>query len=273
MGFLRPDYNKFGKGIEKDAPEKNRFLLFFEILWNQRSKLVYANLCYFVAMLPLVLALILTFEIDVSSPSLIKFKDGGIDILAVLLFLVSVFVSFPATMGFTYILRNIQRRQHSWIWHDFISQTRINYLNGVKNGAVTLLVYYLFINAYTIYQNGIMGNSTYVAVFTALTLVLMIVFTWMQFYVNTMAITFDLKMRQIYKNAFIFALGNLPLNLLISIVCIALALVIYLFPILYLAGIFFVYALFGFIVVFAVYPVIDKHMISRADENEESNKV
>ena len=47
--------SKPGKGISKDAPEKRRFFLFFEIFFEKFLKLVGLNFIYFVALLPLIL--------------------------------------------------------------------------------------------------------------------------------------------------------------------------------------------------------------------------
>ena len=106
-------------------------------------------------------------------------------------------------------------------------------------------------------------------------LICIVMFTWMEFYVNTMIVTFDLKMRHIYQNAFIFALAKLPLNLLISVICIVLMYLICFIPlqaITFLLTFFVWYSLFGFIVVFSVYPSIDKYMLKKAETSTEAEE-
>ena len=274
MGLLSKNYDKPGKGVDKNAPSKRRIWEFFEIIWNQASKLVLANIVYSVAMLPLLVGLWLTFELnfDVNSPFIINFYHNKIDILGVVLLVLSIFVSFPATTGFTYILRNIQRRQHAWIWHDFIKHTKANYWHGVKNGVVTLVAYFVFIFAYNVYSADLMGMGALSFALKYMMILFTIIFTWMQFYVNTMIVTFELKMRDIYKNALIFAIAKLPMNIFVSAVCVVIFALILLIPIRIIAFIltFFIwYALFGFIVVFAVYPSIDKFMIQKATVKED----
>jgi uncharacterized membrane protein YesL len=274
MGLFSKNYDKPGKGIDKNAPKKRRIWEFFEILWNQASKLVIANIIYSIAMLPLLVGLWLMFELnmDPNSPALISFTNNKIDVLGLGLIILSVFVSYPATTGFTYILRNIQRRQHAWMWHDFIKHTKANYMTGVKNGIVSLLVYFVLIFAFNAYSADVMNMGMVSVAFKYLMLLFVILFTWMQFYVNTMIVTFELKLREIYKNALIFAIAKLPVNLFVSIVCIAIFVLILLIPIPLIGFIltFFVwYSLFGFIVVFAVYPSIDKYMIQKAKVKED----
>ena len=92
-----------------------------------------------------------------------------------------------------------------------------------------------------------------------------IIFMWMQYYMNLMIVTFDLTLKQIYKNAFIFAIAKLPVNLLITILCVAIAfLCMWYIPtvinVLLLVTIYL--SLFGFITIYGIYPSVDKIMIS-----------
>lgn len=273
MGLFTPNYDKPGKGIEKNAPQKRRIWQFFEVIGEQYSKLIQANIVYSIAMLPLMIGVMLCFDIDFSAPSILVFKDGKLDLLGAILLLISLFVSFPATLGFTYILRNIQRWQHAWIWHDFIKHTKKSYWQGVINGVVTFVCYFLFVFAYGAYKSGIINLGIMNYVLSVVMLICIVIFTWMEFYVNTMIVTFDLKMKHIYQNAFIFALAKLPLNILISAICIVLMYLVCLIPlrpITFLLTFFIWYALFGFIVVFSVYPAIDKYMLKKAEPATET---
>ena len=99
-----------------------------------------------------------------------------------------------------------------------------------------------------------------------------VLFTWMQYYVNTMIVTFDLSLKDIYKNALLFAIGRLPLNILISVIGIIVFILVLMIPsvILYILWFLILYSLFGIITVFMVYPTIDKYMI-KANENKEES--
>lgn len=277
MGLFTPNYNKPGPGIDKNAPEKRRIWQFFEIFWGQLSKLSLLNIMYLIASLPLILGLWLCFTIDFTTASIVTLRiPNQIDLIGLILLVISLFVTFPATLGFTYVLRNIQRREHAWLWHDFMKHTRLNYWKGVVNGLVTLVIYFLLINAFGMYRSGVFNlgiGGTYLSV---MMVVAMLIFTWMQFYVNTMIVTFDLKLRAIYKNAFIFAIGKLPLNLFITIVSIALAIGIMLIPMPFITIVLVftvLFSLFGYITVFSVYPTIDKYMISKSETKETGNDI
>ena len=278
MGLFNSYFTKPGPGVDKDAPEKLRIWQFFEIFWGQLSKLTLINMIYFVAMLPLVAGLAICFKVDFLSPSIITLRvPGSIDLMGIILIVASLFTSFPATLGFTFVLRNIQRREHAWLWHDFIKHTKANYKKGVINGVVTLLVYYLLLNAHGLYYSQQIFGSGYANSFLAiLMLALVVVFTWAQFYVNTMIVTFDLSLKSIYRNATLFAISSAPRNILVSIICLILGFGVfvlsYLIPILaVILAILILYSLFGFITVFCVYPTIDKYMISVVEDNTQDD--
>jgi hypothetical protein len=84
-----------------------------------------------------------------------------------------------------------------------------------------------------------------------------------------MIITFDLKMKDVYKNAFIFAIVGLWRNILISVIFAVLIfgmyILLFLSPltliIAILLMIFILFSLFMFLTNFAVYPLIDRIMI------------
>ena len=49
------NYDKPGKGIEKDAPKKKGPFLYLELLWRKLGKLILSNILYFVLSLPVIL--------------------------------------------------------------------------------------------------------------------------------------------------------------------------------------------------------------------------
>lgn len=273
MGLFTPGFLKEGKGVDKNAPEKNRFFLFFELFFGHLSQLISVNFVYFLTMIPLFLGLTMSLHFSLETTPYITFTG---DIIGLALLLISIFTSFPMTAGFTFVIRNMQRREHAWIIRDMFKHTKINYKKGVINGLVQVLVYFFMYEAFLVYKfviGGAVGDilSTVIIVFG-------IIFIWMQYYVNLMIVTFDLTLRQIYKNALIFAIAKLPVNILITIICAALGLIVlmfvpYMINLLLLAIIY--PALFGFITIYGIYPSVDKIMISgnntntdNGDENE-----
>ncbi len=277
MGLFGGNFSKEGPGISKNAPEKNRFFLFFELLGRKFTKLIPLNIIYLITLLPLVLGIILsvTFNPQILSDGNVYMENLGKlpififtgDIIGLILIIVSMFITGPATCGFTYVLRNMQRQEHTWILSDFREQFAKNYKQGVIMSIIDVFAAFVLYVAYCFYAysmpvmiNGSIAIATLGQYFIIVIAVLFIV---MHYYIYTMIVTFDMKLKDIFKNAVIFSLAKLPLNIFISIILIAAALVsIWYFLIGALCAVIISLALLGFIIVYSVYPTIERSMIS-----------
>lgn len=266
MGLLTPNYSKPGPGIEKGAPEKNRFFLFFELFFSKITNLITINFVYALTMIPLILGIVLSVNF-----SDFPFTFTG-DVIGLICLVVSLFISFPATAGFTFVLRNMQRREHAWLIRDMFKHAKLNYKKSVIHGAVQIIVYFLLYTAFVTYLYSFKSQAG-----TLLSVVIMVIafiFIWMQFYINTMIVTFDLTLRQIYKNALLFAIAKLPMNIFITVICSAIVFAMLLYPAIgFLLAFLIAFSLLGFITVFCVYPSIDKAMILPQTSNEKEENV
>lgn len=176
-------YTKEGKGIYKNAPQKkSAFRTFFEILGTKWTSLLRANLMYVLLCLPLV--------------------TNGL-----------------ATMGLTYVTRNAARRKFAYPVADFFSTVRRTWRKALPVGIINLLVWsllgfntYFYVASLFFRTDGSQAPDMHWFML-ALNLVGLLMFTFMNYYIPFMVITFDLKIKQMYKNAFMFALHNFKANL------------------------------------------------------------
>ncbi|MBR5507204.1 MAG: DUF624 domain-containing protein [Clostridia bacterium] len=267
-----------GPGISKDAPEKRRFFLFFEVLGAKFGKLIQLNFIYILTLIPLLFGLYFSVSINtanIGSEPLFRITP---DYISIIVLIASVFLTGPATAGFVYVLRNMQRREHAWVWSDFWAQYKRNFKQGSAMAAIDLIGYTLLYVAFSFYMFIMpqdmpqIGNMMpYLA--SGVVGLIAIVFTWAHFYIYTMMVTFELKLSKILKNSFIFTLGKVPLNIFITLIIGAL-LWGYLYILLYipfLAALIFgtiLVSLIGLIIVFSTYSVIDKIMLKRATEEK-----
>lgn len=225
FGFF--DYTKPGPGIKKNAPKKNRFIVFFSIYFRKFWKLVTLNLLYIACCLPIV-------------------------------------TIGPATAGFTYILRNFAREEHAFIWLDFKDTIKKNWkqslIIGIINVFTGILFYFAIPFYYQFYNHT--KNSMYIIPF-ALCILALVIFVFMQYYLYTMLITFNLKIGQLYKNAFIFSFVAIGRNLLITLFLILIGLVtVFYFPLSMIILLPTVSLSTGGLVInFIIWPVICKYMI------------
>jgi hypothetical protein len=112
MGFFGMfNYNKDGPGVDKDAPPKNRFLLFFEVFVRKFWNIVRSNLLFVAFNLPAIavayfISVWMLQKIDVGDPtynSVIKIA------FMALILCIPVITAGPAQAGFTYVMRNYSR--------------------------------------------------------------------------------------------------------------------------------------------------------------------
>jgi len=273
--------SKPGKGVSKNEPEKRRFFVFFEILFAKFGKLMQLNLIYTIALTPLIAGLYFSFDFnrDIQSfADLGKMQAFSLhpDYISLIILAVSLFITGPATAGFVYVLRNIQRREHAWVLSDFWTQFKKNYVQGLIMSVVDLVGYialyvafgfYMFVMPVDMPEMGTLMPNLAAGVIVAIT----VIFTWAHYYIYTMMVTFELKFSKLFKNAVIFATGKLPLNLFITAILAAIlvgALYLFVFSptlLAIIAGLIGL-SLIGLIVVFSTYPTIDTLMLKRVKE-------
>ncbi len=199
LGFF--NYDKEGPGVEKNAPKKRRFVVFFELYGRKFWKLIWAGLLWLAVSLPVI-------------------TRGWAD------------------AGLTFISRNYSREKHAFIREDFFETIRKNRGPALIIGIINLLITGVLLFNIFLYLFGTMPQlyvllgvkpdalpepmemQLFDLIILGVSLMGFAVFAWMKYYIPFLLITFKLKIKQIYKNSFLFAIVNLKTNLLISIILI-----------------------------------------------------
>lgn len=251
------DYTKPGRGVSKDEPQKHSFFAFFEIYVRKFWKLIEINMLFFVFCIPFFIPFILT-------NLLVSTSMGIIYYISVIPFAgIAINIS-----GLTYILRNFAREEHAFLWGDFIDTIKKNWKQSLIIGLIDLVVYSIMTFSINFYYYQISQNNAFVLLFV-ICIMFTVIFTFMQFYLFIMLITFDLSIRQLLKNALIFAFLGIGRNILITFSCGLLALVVYIFnPFSLFLTPFILISTFGFIIVFNAWKLIDKFMMPKNEEDD-----
>lgn len=253
MGLFGIDYNKPGPGVSKNAPEKKRFFVFWEIYARKFFKLVIANLLYVLISLPVI--------------------TGGL-----------------AQAGLTFVTRNYVREKHVFLPADFFDTIKKNWKQALAIGILDVVLSVLFILNFWFYgQNLLLAEETSVMMIIMAAVVLMfaIITCFARYYLYLQMITFRMTVKQLIKNSFLFAFVGLKQNLLISLVLLlvyGIEAVILLFAplelsllILILLNVFFVPAFRSYLIQFVIFPLIKKTIIdpyyeAHPDEDVEARK-
>lgn len=280
FGFF--DFTKPGPGVPKDAPPKHPFIVFFEILQRKFWNFVKINLMFLFFNLPAFLAgmfVMLGFFPHII-PDALDSPEGILSdmmmklVLLTVIMCVPMITTGPAQAGFTYILRNYSREEHAFIWGDFKDAARSNFRQSLIVGTINFIVTFLTIMAIMAYGQ-IQGTVGLVGL--AVMFQMLLLFACMNIYIYQLMVTFELTLKQLYKNALILAIVRFIPNLLILLLT---AFIVFLsfgliFPINPLIGLvlylFLLVSLTGFIINFYAWRTIRKYIISRIEEEEDDD--
>ncbi len=188
----------------------------------------------------------------------------------------------PVTAGYTYILRNYSREEHAWPWSDFWQHTWKNFRQGICVWIIDMLVFVMLVCAFIFYSTS--GGPLEVMKYVIVSI--FFVYTMMHFYIYQIMVTFDMKLKDIYKNSFLFTFMVLPKNFLVLILVMVIHLI---FPYLgvnvaYFAerlgfwALYIIFAVFvlqglsGLIINFSAHYTIKKYMLDAIEQKKEETE-
>lgn len=259
---------KEGPGIEKDAPPEPRIIIFFRVFGRKFWNLISVNLLFFIFNIPaipaLMAAMMFAFPAEIS-------EDALLDILfrfALGTFLLSVpaLTVGPAQAGLTYILRNYSREEHAFIWMDFKDAAKKNFKQSLIISAIDYLIVIVLciaVNFYLRYPNG----GVMMRIIAGFVIMAFVIFMMMHIYIYPMLVTFNLKLKDIYKNALIFAVLKFIPNLGILAVCFLLSTAVFFLNTAagFVCFILISGSITGLIMNFYSYPVLVKYLSAVED--------
>ncbi len=286
MSLFRPYNYKPKPDLPANAPVKHGFFLFFELFFRKFWRFLSLNIFYFLVTLPMLLFVYFTVngwfaDYLVTENGEFQSMLGGVDVFAAVvswvprvlhlpLFFVSLILHGPATMGLTYIFRNFAREEHAWL-SDFVSRGKANFRQGLFFGLLDAVMIYLLVN-------GMVANIFTAAVpaiiLRTLCVLFFVVYLFMRHYFYMIAVSVNLNVFAILKNAWLFVVLGFWRNLVSGLVCLGVTLLVFftlplvtliLLPTLY-------YSVTGFCVVFTCWPVVKRYIIVPAMEREAAEK-
>lgn len=228
------NYNKPGKGVRKDEPQKPRFLKFWELFIRKFWRLIQINLIYIAFCLPIV-------------------------------------TIGPATAGLIYVLRNMANEQPVFLFSDFWDGFKNNLLQSFVYSLLFTGVSAVMWVAWRFYTLNL-DNGWLMAAALGLCGVFALLVLFMSYYTPLMIVTLDLKLWAILKNAAILSIVCLKANMCtLLFLALTLAAALFNLAIGFLLAIFILPAFCGFIICFNSYPgirryIIDPYMAAHAGE-------
>jgi len=280
----------FSMTEEEYEEDRSRIRVFFDVLLGKFWKLISLNMLTGLFNLPALLFMLFfaVYYMQLLQPNLIT-EAAGENALAYLLvgyfplgliFLSIPIVAFgPAQAGMHYILRNYSYEIPVFLWGDFKEKLKENFKQGLAVTFINLFVFILAMLDIYMYPRLVAQAGAILLVANYLLIVAFVVFLMMSMYIFPMMVRYDLTLKNLYRNAFLLAIGRFLPNLIVLAICVALAYG----PFLLVAmlnnsiGYFIVYVyqgilgltLPGLIVSFILNPAMDKVMLPKDEEVEE----
>ncbi|MBR7185681.1 MAG: hypothetical protein IKD37_08770 [Clostridia bacterium] len=242
FSFLYP-FKRDGKGVEKEEAGPPNLKNFFKLFGRKFTRLLSLNLYMLVGAVPPVLMAYLFFTGEktpsvtepiypalwgasqvVQTPALqplfgtsmiqfqLPFLSLGFILMMVALALVWFFIFGYLNVGTTFVLRAMVRSEPVFMWSDFWYAIRRNRRQGLLVGALDLLILGLLVFD-LVYFYSMIGSFAYDMMFF-LIIALLFLYNFMRFYLYLMLVTFDLPIRKLIKNAFIFAIVGIKRNMM-----------------------------------------------------------
>lgn len=272
-GFFNRMYygNPNRPDLKKEDVQEGPIKLFFVVLQVRFWKLIQLNLLYSLFWIPAFAVVYMNLMAVAQSPEFLQ-ASGNLQsfFLSMLILLVPcLIIAGPATAGTTYVIRNWARDEHAWVWSDFKDAWKQNWKESLLvmliNG-LALIIFYVNIIFYTVQAH----RSPLFLVLRYFILIIGIIYAMMNMFIFPMLVTYKLKIREIYKNALIFTMAELPKAFVIFLLAFLLFGVVFYYSIPFIIPFFVVgLTLPMFITISFANWVFNKYLNKKVEENEE----
>ncbi len=221
MSFFSENYETPGPGVPKGEPQKIGPIRYFVVARRKFWDLVMLNMIYFLFSLPALLVYTLMgfyflggMDEPYNQVFPVVFGFGMVTLLG----------SGAPRAGLCYVLRNYSREEHAFLWGDFWEYTKKYFLKGtllfVLDVAFTFVI---CLDAAVYMAQGSFGGAVagYAAIF------LFLIYILMHPYLYMLLVTFDMKGKMLFKNAFLLTIIRVVQNMGCFLLAVAMVLVVF----------------------------------------------
>lgn len=244
MGIFGGNYMKEGPGVDKNAPKKKGFFLFWDIVIQKFTKMLGTNMLHFLfsilylAFVYIILSGFIIQGLGIDTAISSAAKVGAVDEASVetveqmLYFMVRAFItvfifnffgSGPVTASYAYVMRCYTRGEHTWMMSDGWDKFKENLKQSIPLLIIDVAVILLGMNAYSFYtafsaEYAGTGMGTFIDMVRYFTVVVLFLYMMMHMYVYQIMVTYKCKFGELMKSAALMTLAKLPMNLLLTVI-------------------------------------------------------
>lgn len=273
-GFFNRMYygNPNKPDLKKEDVQEGPIKLFFIVLQVRFWKLIQLNLLYSIFWIPAFIVIYINLMAMAQSPEVFQAAENlrGFVLTMLIQLLPCMIITGPATAGTSYVIRNWARDEHAWVWSDFKDAWKQNWKESILimliNG-LALIIFYVNLIFYTVYAQ----RSLIYLVLRYLILVMGIIYAMMNMFIFPMLVTYELKIRQILKNALIFTIAELPRAFVVFLLAFLLFGVVFHFSLSFIIPFFLIGLTFPMLITISFANwVFNKYLNKKSQEHEEA---
>ncbi len=282
MGIFGNNYNKPGPGIDKDAPQKKWIFRFFEIFFRKFSKLTQLNMLAILLGIPFIAIVFFIMPVPQGVVESLSASIGEstaqatvlIFRLTIAMLLYVLWGAGPASASYAYVSRCFTREEHAWIVSDGKDKFVENFKQSIIVTIIDLVMLWILPNGlYFYYTNFTQTGETIWLLLTCVLAVMTVLYTFMHLHIYQLMVTFENTLPQLYRNAFLLALSELPMNIILTAIAVLGVYILFGvmrlllgFTIFYVIGL----SLLRFPIEYTSSRAISKKILSKIEEETES---
>ncbi|MBR3942526.1 MAG: hypothetical protein IKJ55_04140 [Clostridia bacterium] len=226
-----PSGNEVKKG--KQSPLK----IYFGVLKRKFFRFITLGSVFFVSVLPMIVFAVFgmmamySFHLSGAKETMegVRSLYGYCMVWMAICVPLIALISGPATMGATYVLRNYAREKHAWGLSDMLEKASKNYFQGMMIGLINSIVILFMVWMYYYYGN--ISGTPKMHMVNYIILVILAILLMMQSYIYPMAVSYKLKLKDLYRYSLTLVLLKLPQNVLLLAGTVGFVMLIYNFSI------------------------------------------
>ena len=274
-------FQRNGRGISKKEAASRNYL---DILGRHFWHIMGASFWYALSNLLFFGAAYVLFSAYFGGENLITiaklFLSGKSFLLPIVPFL-PLMLTGPFTAGFTYVIRNYAKQEHTFLRSDFFDYSKRNLRQALIVSIASYLVMYLLLQALVVYNSIFLASGIPLGILYTLFAIVAILLIIMSFYIYPLMVTFRMSLKVILKNAWAFTVMKLPQNLIIFAFLLAingglfyLTAVVWMLPeVFFLLAAFLLTGFTSYTANYYIWHVLDKHIVQYVAPRRDDERI
>lgn len=242
MGFLTPNFDKPGRGVYADEPEKRAFFLYFEIVFAKFFSFMGSGFLHSLFSLPVFVLIYYISGFVFIEPikalntifmdNVTEITEAGMDlntlfegitfsirIMSAMLF-TQLFGTGPLSAGLSYVYRSFARREPTFVVYDGRMKAKENFKFATIVLVLDIIAFCIFPTAIMFYLKLTKTDGMELAAMIALCIAILItvIYIIMHPFLYQLMVTLELKLKDLFKNALILSIVSLPLGIVLTAV-------------------------------------------------------